>query len=1132
MARFGLPLLSLLCLLTFSRAQLQDTLVPGQSLTDGQSIISARGSFHLGFYRPRNSSSRYLGIWYGPRVPRQTIVWVANRGAPISDTRGVLNFTARGILVLFDGGRNNLAVWSSNVTRPPSNSNIVAQLLESGNLVVRDGNDENQENFLWQSFDYLTDTLLPGMKLGRNLVTGLNRQMTSWRSEEDPAQGQFSVLIETIGYPQLVVRRVNSTIQFRAGSWNGLRFTGVPALKPSPTFSFDYQYNSQEVYFRFEVPNNSVVSRYAINADGLLQLMTWINRTGEWLTIATGQSDRCEAYGLCGSYASCYTFMSPACQCLNGFTPTNPSDWNRSEWGEGCVRRTALACNSSDGFVMLSGIKLPDTSMTWYDRTIGLEECGRLCLTNCSCTGYSSLDISNGDNGCLMWLNDFIDIRALADGGQDLYIKMAGSEIVTLGQRRSNRSRKKMIIVISAVISSVALITLVLIGFYLRKRRLVSQTEAAQTSAVIARKKTDKERNEEMELPTFDLTTIVNATNDFANTNKLGEGGFGPVYMGKLVDGQEIAVKRLSKSSGQGLDEFKNEVILFSKLQHRNLVRLLGCCIHDDEKMLIYEYMPNKSLDFFIFNETQRKQLDWRKRTIIIDGIARGLLYLHQDSRLRIIHRDLKASNILLDNQMRPKISDFGLARSFGGDQTEGNTNKVVGTFGYMSPEYAVDGLFSIKSDVFSFGVLVLEIISGRRNRGFYHTGHDLNLVGHAWTLWNEGAVLEVIDETVNKESCNQSEALRCIHVALLCVQQRPEDRPNMAAVVLMMGSENPLPQPKQPGFYLRRNPLETTDTSSSTNNPDSCSVNQVSGTLTDGKEIAVKTLSKSSGQGTTEFKNEVILIAKLQHRNLVKLLGCSIEGDEKMLIYEYMPNKSLDFFIFDETKNQLLDWSTKITIVNGIAKGLLYLHEDSRLRIIHRDLKASNVLLDKDMNPKISDFGMARIFGGDQIEANTNKVVGTFGYMSPEYAIDGIYSMKSDIFSYGVLVLEIISGKRNRGFHHPAHDLNLIGHAWTLWKEGSVLETVDECLRESCKDSQAIVRYIQVALLCVQQRPEDRPNMSSVVLMLGSVDPLPQPKQPGFFVARNPYDVRDDSLTEKESQSVNEVTMTVLEAR
>ncbi|XP_052487041.1 G-type lectin S-receptor-like serine/threonine-protein kinase SD1-1 isoform X2 [Gossypium raimondii] len=300
------------------------------------------------------------------------------------------------------------------------------------------------------------------------------------------------------------------------------------------------------------------------------------------------------------------------------------------------------------------------------------------------------------------------------------------------------------------------------------------------------------------------------ATNNFSGNNILGQGGFGPVYKGTLIEGQEIAVKRLSKNSGQGLEEFKNEVTLISKLQHRNLVKLFGCCVRKDEKILIYEYMPNKSLDYFIFDQTRSKLLDWRIRMHIIDGIARGVLYLHHDSRLRIIHRDLKASNILLDNNMNPKISDFGLARKFGVHQTQAKTKRVIGTYGYMSPEYALDGLFSTKSDVFSFGVLVLEILSGKKNRGFSHPEHDHNLLGHAWTLWMGKRPLELID-TAFGDLYNATEVLRCINVALLCVQQSPPDRPNMSLVLLMLCGDSVLPQPKQPGFFIERN-LPMTD--------------------------------------------------------------------------------------------------------------------------------------------------------------------------------------------------------------------------------------------------------------------------------------------------------------------------------
>ncbi|KAF3674093.1 putative serine/threonine-protein kinase receptor [Capsicum annuum] len=339
---------------------------------------------------------------------------------------------------------------------------------------------------------------------------------------------------------------------------------------------------------------------------------------------------------------------------------------------------------------------------------------------------------------------------------------------------------------------------------------------------------------EEFELPLFDFSTLAMATENFSDAAKLGQGGFGCVYKAILVEGQEVAVKRLSKNSGQGVEEFKNELRLIARLQHRNLVRLLGCCVDMEEKMLIYEYLENKSLDSILFNKQKSSLLDWQRRFNIICGIARGLLYLHQDSRFRIIHRDLKASNILLDKDLTPKISDFGMARIFGGDETEGNTKRVVGTYGYMSPEYAMDGLFSVKSDVFSFGVLVLEIVTGKKNRGFYNQNNHLNLLGHAWRLWKDGTSLELLDPSVG-EPFSLSEVMRCIQVGLLCVQEQAEDRPNMATAVLMLGSESAsLPQPKNPGFCLGRRTLDSD--SYSTNYEETCTVNQVTVTAIDGR--------------------------------------------------------------------------------------------------------------------------------------------------------------------------------------------------------------------------------------------------------------------------------------------------------
>ncbi|XP_043807711.1 cysteine-rich receptor-like protein kinase 5 [Manihot esculenta] len=305
------------------------------------------------------------------------------------------------------------------------------------------------------------------------------------------------------------------------------------------------------------------------------------------------------------------------------------------------------------------------------------------------------------------------------------------------------------------------------------------------------------------DLAFFNLSTIFAATENFSQANKIGQGGFGSVYKGQLTNGKEVAVKRLSKNSGQGAEEFKNEAMLIAKLQHRNLVKLLGCCIQEEERILIYEYLSNGSLDLFLFDTTRSSFLNWSKRYEIIVGIAREILYIHQDSRWRIIHRDLKSSNILLDAEMKPKISDFGTARILEDDQIQHKTQRVVGTYGYMSPEYAVLGKFSVKSDVFSFGVILLEIISGKKSNGFHQEDPSLTLIGHVWELWQEDKAMEIVDSTL-KESYNSHEVLKCIHIALLCVQEDAVDRPTISAIIVMLDSEISLPCPKQPAFIFR----------------------------------------------------------------------------------------------------------------------------------------------------------------------------------------------------------------------------------------------------------------------------------------------------------------------------------------
>ncbi|CAL5393901.1 unnamed protein product [Camellia sinensis] len=778
-----------------------DTITANQTIGVTDTIVSSQKNFELGFFTPGNSNNFYLAIWY-KKISAGTIVWVANRARPLTDSLGVLKITNPGILVLLNSTGD--VSWSSNSSTTVQNP--VAQLFDNGNLVVRDG--DQPQNILWQSFDYPTATFLPGMKFGKNLVSGLDRYLTSWRSSDNPSLGNFTYRLDPSGSPQLIVRS-GTTVKFRSGPWNGLRFSGFPMLSPNPVYTYGFFSNKEEMYYQFNLVNSLVFTRLVLSPTGLVQRFTWAARTNEWVLYSSAQTDNCDSYGLCGAYGNCIINRSPPCWCLDGFEPRFLRDWEGADWSGGCHRAVQLDC-WSDGFVKYSGVKLPDTRESWFNESMSLVECRTLCLMNCSCMGYTSSDIRGEGSGCLVWFGDLIDLREFNENGQIIYIRMAASEIdgLTTHHERSSPNKQKRVIAASVTFVGILLLGLSLVFWVGKKQR-----------------KREENQKEEFELPLFELATISNATKNFSQDNKIGEGGFGPVYKGILMEGQEIAVKRLSENSRQGSDEFKNEVIYIAKLQHRNLVKLLGCCIEVEEKLLIYEYMSNKSLDYFIFDQKRSMLLDWPKRFNIIVGIARGLLYLHQDSRLRIIHRDLKVDNILLDNEMNPKISDFGIARSFGGNETEAKTNKVVGTHGYISPEYAVHGIYSVKSDVFSFGVLVLEILSGKRNREFHHPDHHLNLLGHAWKLYIEGRPLELVDSLVRGSWC-ECEVLRSIHVGLLCVQQYRENRPSMSAVTMMLGGEGAMPQPKQPAFFGEESP-QGVDSSSESKNI-MCSANEV----------------------------------------------------------------------------------------------------------------------------------------------------------------------------------------------------------------------------------------------------------------------------------------------------------------
>ncbi|XP_023758517.1 receptor-like serine/threonine-protein kinase SD1-8 isoform X1 [Lactuca sativa] len=824
-----------------------DTITPTQPLITNQTLVSNGEVFELGFFN--TSNYLYIGIWYKQIEPR-TIVWVANRDTPITSSSGSLTIVNNSNLVLVN--QTGAVVWSSNQSTQVVNT--VVQLLDNGNFVLRPENDENPENYIWQSFDYPTDTLLPEMKLGWDRKSGINRVLQSWKTNNDPTTGDYTFKMNIIGFPELLTVK-NETIIWRTGPWNGMRFSGVPAMKGVSMMQFELEENSDEISYSFEMLDSSIYSRLVINSSGINQRFVWAKTTNTWSVFWSFPDDLCDQFGECGSFGICDATTAPICNCTTGFRPKNQQAWDLRDGLDGCFRSSDLDCGS-DGFLPMNNMKLPESSNVFVDQTMNLSECGAICKKNCSCAAYASMNITEGGSGCVIWVGDLMDMRQYADsenGGQDLYVRVAASDLVQsmgVGSSKNgsgNGNHVGKIVGITA--STCVVLTFLLILVYLKKKKTrnlkksINRTgpqerteEFLVNDGTIVPSRRDyysETSMDELELPLFDFTTLAKATNNFSDKNKLGQGGFGCVYKGTLTEGEVVAVKRLSRICEQGIEELKNEVRLIAKLQHRNLVRVLGCCIEVEEKLLIYEYMDNKSLDMFLFDKEKNMILNWKIRLDIIRGIARGLLYLHQDSRFKIIHRDMKASNILLDKDMNPKISDFGIARIFGSDQTEAETKIVVGTYGYMSPEYAMEGHFSTKSDVFSFGVLILEIVSGKRNRGSSNTNNQLNLLGQAWKLWNEDNSLELLDESI-KVKFSENEVLRCIQIGLLCVQEQSEDRPDMAKVVLLLSSETVrMPRPKHPGFFIRK---LNNESESSRKDDDSVSINGITISILDGR--------------------------------------------------------------------------------------------------------------------------------------------------------------------------------------------------------------------------------------------------------------------------------------------------------
>ncbi|RDY13498.1 G-type lectin S-receptor-like serine/threonine-protein kinase, partial [Mucuna pruriens] len=691
----------------------KDTLFQGHPLAATNRLISSSGLYTLRFFQLDGSedNSFYLGI-----SANRYYFWIANRDNPIHDDPGVLTIDEYGNLKIMS---TTTTIMLYSVEAATNKSSVSATLLDTGNFVLHELNsDGSVKRVLWQSFDYPTDTLVAGMKIGYDKQSGHNWSLTARRSYKTLWSGSFSLSLDP--KTNQLVSRWRGDIIWRSGEWRNGSFSNMNSSSLyKENFNFTFFSNKSVTYFKYA----SVSGYITMGPLGTLN-------------------------------ASDVTYSCVDSEIVSGCTMPRPPKCREDD-------DLYLASWNSFGAMSKKGFIFDERE------NLSISDCWMKCLKNCSCHAYT---YANQDaTGCEIWTTDssyFLDTNSGV--GRPIFFFRTATKAIEKHKKRAS------------LFSDIGENTEISVAYDEGREQWNEKTTSSDTHI-------------------FDFITILEATDNFSFTNKIGEGGFGPVYKGKLPNGQEIAIKRLSKSSGQGLVEFKNEAMLIVKLQHTNLVRLL--------------------------DSTKRNVLEWKTRYMIIEGVAQGLIYLRQYSRLKVIHRDLKASNILLDNELNLKISDFGMARIFKLTQSEEKTNRVVGTFGYMSPEYIMSGVISTKTDVYSFGVLLLEIVSGKKNNSDY----PLNLIGYAWQLWNQGEALKLIDTMLNG-SCPHIQVIRCIHIGLLCTQDQAKDRPNMLEVISFLSNENTqLPPPLQPSFYSITATKEVEQHKS-------CSINEITISMTSGR--------------------------------------------------------------------------------------------------------------------------------------------------------------------------------------------------------------------------------------------------------------------------------------------------------
>uniref|UniRef100_A0A0E0KYY5 Receptor-like serine/threonine-protein kinase n=1 Tax=Oryza punctata TaxID=4537 RepID=A0A0E0KYY5_ORYPU len=775
---------------TCSGAAVNDTLAAGESLAVSDKLVSRNGKFTLGFFQPTfvtksgniTSPNWYVGIWFS-NISEFTTVWVANRDNPVTDlqlNQTRLNLSKDGNLFV---SCNASIIWSSatvvNTTTATTMNTTSVVLANNGNLVII--GSSSTSNVSWQSFDHPADVMLPGAKFGWNKVTGATIKYVSKKNLIDPGLGLYYFQLDSTG---IVLARSNPAKTY--WSWSSQQSSKAISLlnqmmsinpQTRGRINMTYVDNDEEEYYAYILSDESLYVYGVLDISGQLVINVWSQDTWSWQQVYTQPVSPCTAYATCGPFTICNGLAHPVCNCMESFSQRSPQDWEVGNRTAGCFRNTPLDCgnstSSTDVFQAIARVQLPSNNPQSVDNATTQSKCAQACLSYCSCNAYSY-----ENNRCSIWHGDLLSVNSndgIDNSSEDvLYLRLSAKDVPS--SRKNNRKTIVRVIIAACIVCFLVMLMLILL--ILRNKFL----HASQLGGGIV---------------AFRYSDLCHATKNFSE--KLGGGGFGSVFKGVLSDSTIIAVKKLD-GARQGEKQFRAEVSSIGLIQHINLVKLIGFCCEGDERLLVYEHMVNGSLDANLF-QSKATVLNWITRYNLAIGVARGLSYLHQSCNECIIHCDIKPENILLDASFAPKIADFGMA-AFVGRNFSRVLTTFRGTVGYLAPEWISGVAITPKVDVYSFGMVLLEILSGRRNSHKVHTDDNSDQVAffpvQAISKLHEGDVRSLVDPQLNGDF-SLVEAERLCKVACWCIQDNEVDRPAMSEVVRVLEGLHKLDMPPMP---------------------------------------------------------------------------------------------------------------------------------------------------------------------------------------------------------------------------------------------------------------------------------------------------------------------------------------------